>query len=164
MRQQAHVTNPALAGFVTLVATMRFFRYSRTYRIWGSIVWGLLFCVWVPTSWTHSARHPWQPWIWMLLTLVQFASLWTWWDITDDELVAHSFGFSNRYSLARIDDVRPPATQRRLLAKTVQIDYRGRRSLYVTVADKFGFEHALRAAVAAHAHDASTTDPLGLSS
>ncbi len=142
---------------------MRFFRYSRSYRIWASILWSLVFCVWVPVAFLHRLRHPWQPWIWLFLTLTQFASLWTYWNITGNELVAHSLGCRRRYKLSAIDGIGSPAKHRRLLAKTVQIDYRGRHSLYLTVDEKQAFQDALRTAVATHEHEPPTTGPLGLS-
>lgn len=116
-------------------------------RIWLSVFWCALLLFWIPASWTFHGRHPWQPFIWILLPLVQLGTLWTYWDIDSIELVAHSFGVKRSFQLSAIDQVGPPAQHRRLLAKTVQIDYRGRQSLFVTVADRETFQETLRIAV-----------------
>lgn len=130
-----------------LCATTRFYRNARTYRIWGSVLWCTLLLFWFPASWTLHERHPWQPLIWVALSLIQLGTLWTYWDINATALVAHSFGVKRSFQLSAIDQVGPPAAHRRLLAKTVQIDYRGRQTLFVTVADRETFQETLRNAV-----------------
>lgn len=130
-----------------LSATTRFYRNARTYRIWGSVLWCTLLLVWLPTSWRLHGRHPWQPAIWVVLSLTQLGTLWTYWDINATTLVAHSFGMKRSFQLSAIDRVGPPAARRRLLAKTVQIDYHGRQAFYVTVADREAFQETLRCAV-----------------
>ena len=133
--------------FPLLATTKRFYRNPRTYRIWGSALWCALLLFWVPASWAHHDRHPWQPLIWIVLSLIQIGSLWTYWDINSTELVAHSFGVRRSFQLSAIDQVGPPAKHRRLLAKTVQIDYRGRQTLFVTVADREAFQETLHSSV-----------------
>ena len=141
---------------------MRFYQQRRGLRIFQTALWIVLMLMWISLWPLRPATTHLTPFIWLFLGVIQIATAWTYWDITPEELVVHAFGLRRRYALGRIDRIGPAHVGKRALPKSIQIDYRDRSSIYVTVADRSAFQAALQAAMVNRAREPFTTGPLGL--
>ena len=122
---------------------MRFYRQCRTYRTWLSGIWGALLLFWISIPWAHENRHP-----------CAIAGLGSY-SLSPTSSTSGPPGRSRPPNSSRTPSASARATSsaksttsalieaaRTSLNKAIQIDYRGRSPMFITVDHKLDFEES----------------------